>query len=321
NVHGALRVTTSGAPAATVFVDGISRNDWGMWQSMEPGTYTVSYEPVPGFSTPAPQTVEVKAGELSSVAGVYRPPTQSVHLTPTKDNTLCQTTDGSLSNGMGQYFFAGRTLAGSRRRAVIAFNVGASIPAGATIVGASLTLSMSRTAAGPEPVSLHALLADWGEGASDATANEGGCVTSATGDATWIHRFYNTQLWGAAGGDFALTASATVTVDQVGSYTWGSTPGLAADAQRWLDQPQTNFGWIVIGNEASSQTTKRFDSKDHVMAGARPMLTIEFTTSSGASEPQGQAALDRVVSLMPGTIVASSRIEAVRIQATVPRRT
>ncbi|MGQ0798453.1 MAG: hypothetical protein ACT4OI_11435, partial [Methanobacteriota archaeon] len=73
NVHGALRVTTSGAPAATVFVDGIPRNDWGMWQSMEPGTYTVSYESVLGFTSPAAQDVTVTTGVLTEVVGTYTP--------------------------------------------------------------------------------------------------------------------------------------------------------------------------------------------------------------------------------------------------------
>ncbi|HLB69236.1 MAG TPA: hypothetical protein VJN63_12420 [Thermoplasmata archaeon] len=31
---------------ATIFVDGIPRNDWGMRQTFEPGTYKISYGPV-----------------------------------------------------------------------------------------------------------------------------------------------------------------------------------------------------------------------------------------------------------------------------------
>ncbi|MGQ0797122.1 MAG: hypothetical protein ACT4OI_04550, partial [Methanobacteriota archaeon] len=70
-IHGALRVTTSGAPAATVFVDGIPRNDWGMWQSMEPGLYTVEFQGMPGLVTPAAQTVSVSAGVLTTINGAY----------------------------------------------------------------------------------------------------------------------------------------------------------------------------------------------------------------------------------------------------------
>jgi hypothetical protein len=318
--HGSLRITTNPAMAATVFVDGVPRDDWGMWQSMEPGTYTVSFEPVPGFTTPAPQTVDVRTGDLTAVEGVYRLPTQSVSLSPTKDNTLCESATGSLSNGKGQYFFVGRTLSGSKRRAVIAFDVAAAIPAGATITSVRLTLSMSRTVADLEPVSLHGVLANWGEGSSDATANEGGCATSTTGDATWIHRFYNTERWTTAGGDFVATASASIVVGNEGSYTWGPTPELVGDVQRWLDQPGNNFGWVLIGNEAAIQTTKRFDSKDHVMASARPLLTVEFAAPSETlplSDPSGGIVVASLPTIGPAT---AAPLASVRNDAAFERR-
>ena len=70
-VHGSLRVTTNPAVPATIFVDGIARNDWGMWQSMEPGSYTVQFEPIVGFTSPAVQTVSVTSGALTQVVGNY----------------------------------------------------------------------------------------------------------------------------------------------------------------------------------------------------------------------------------------------------------
>jgi hypothetical protein len=76
--HGSLRVTTSPALAATVFVNGVPRDDWGMWQSMPPGTYTVSFEAFPGYVTPAPQTVVVSSGSLTPVTGTYTPAPASV---------------------------------------------------------------------------------------------------------------------------------------------------------------------------------------------------------------------------------------------------
>jgi hypothetical protein len=69
--HGSLRVLTSPALPATIFVDGVPRNDWGMWQSMPPGTYTVGFEPLAGYTTPAAQTVTVAAGTLTTVTGRY----------------------------------------------------------------------------------------------------------------------------------------------------------------------------------------------------------------------------------------------------------
>ncbi len=43
-----------------------------------------------------------------------------------------------------------------------------------------------------------------------------------------------------------------------------------------LDDPSTNFGWIVIGNEETIQTAKRFDSREVSQAGRRPRLTITY---------------------------------------------
>ena len=68
-----------------------------------------------------------------------------VQITPSKDNTLYESINGDTSNGAGQYFFTGRTNGGSRRRALLAFDIAAHVPGGATIQSATLTLHMSRT--------------------------------------------------------------------------------------------------------------------------------------------------------------------------------
>jgi hypothetical protein len=93
-----------------------------------------------------------------------------------KDNTLYESITGSLSNGVGDYLFAGLTDEDTpmRRRALLAFNVASAIPAGSTINSAILALQMSRTKAATVNVSLHAMQADWGEGTSDADGEEGG---------------------------------------------------------------------------------------------------------------------------------------------------
>ena len=210
----------------------------------------------------------------------------TVTLAPVRDNTLYETLDGSLSNGAGDFFFTGRNLTGNKRRALLAFDVAGSVPAGSTITSVTLTLSMDRTSSGAQTVSLHELLADWGEGTSDAGGNPlggGGSGALATpGDATWIHRFYDTVLWLAPGGDFEAVPSASAVVDQLGSYTWGPTAALAADVQSWLDDPSSSFGWILVGNESAFPTSKRFDSRDHPDPAVRPRLTVEFTSPGGA---------------------------------------
>lgn len=68
-------------------------------------------------------------------------------LSPSKDNTLYETSANIASNGSGQHLFAGNTGAGSARRTVLAFDVARVIPAGASVTGVALTLNMSKTQA------------------------------------------------------------------------------------------------------------------------------------------------------------------------------
>jgi len=200
-----------------------------------------------------------------------------ISLSPSKDNTLYEDATGFFSNGSGSHIFAGNNNGGRARRAVIAFDVANQVPAGSTIQEVTLTLRMSRTRTGPETIRLHRLQADWGEGTSNASANEGSGAVSTSEDATWVHRFFNSDSWNNPGGDFSSASSASTSVGGSGSYTWGSTSQLVADVQGWLNDPSINFGWVVIGNEARSQTAKRFDSRENGTSANRPVLTVTYT--------------------------------------------
>jgi hypothetical protein len=207
---------------------------------------------------------------------------ETVTLEPAKDNTLFEDPQGRLSNGAGMHLFAGRVdsrMGEVIRRGLIAFDVGPTIPAGVTITAVTLRLNMSMTIATAQDVSLHRVLADWGEGTSKAASGEGGGAIASQGDATWVHTFFNDRRWANAGGDFAGVSSATIPVAANGVYTWGSTPGMVGDVQSWLDEPQTNFGWMIVGNEAVERTAKRFDSRES-RADLRPRLTIDFEQPS-----------------------------------------
>ncbi len=151
------------------------------------------------------------------------------------------------------------------------------VPSGATVTAVSLRMRMSRTRGGNETVALHRVLADWGEGASDASGLEGRGTGAEPGDATWVHRFFDAEAWAAPGGDFEAGASGSTTVGGTGIDTWPSAEGMVADVQSWLDGPGTNFGWLLKGNENARQTAKRFASGDNANAADRPQLTIEFT--------------------------------------------
>ena len=49
---------------------------------------------------------------------------------------------------------------------------------------------------------------------------------------------------------------------------------MVADVQAWLDNPASNFGWLMLGDETAIATAKRFDTRE---SASPPMLTIEFT--------------------------------------------
>jgi len=211
-------------------------------------------------------TAGMLACPLAANAGV-------VVLGSVRDNTLYEDAAGSKSNGAGNRFFSGQKQSGIRDRGLILFDIAGNIPAGAQIVSATLQLNMTNSNAPAATVDLHRVLADWGEGTSDGA---GTGASSTTGDATWIHTFFNTSFWTNAGGDFVATSSATQSVDTPGFYTWGSTSGMVADVQAWLDSPATNFGWIVVGTEFAGFTDKAYATREHATASFRPQLTVEF---------------------------------------------
>jgi hypothetical protein len=58
---------------------------------------------------------------------------------------------------------------------------------------------------------------------------------------------------------------------------------MIAEVQSWVDTPQSNRGWILVGDETTENSAKRFDSKDHANAGVRPRLEISFTGTPTAA--------------------------------------
>jgi hypothetical protein len=199
----------------------------------------------------------------------------TVTLTSFKDNSLIETTDGSLSNGANEAIFCGRLSTagnGKKLRSVIAFNLSV-IPPGSTITSVSLTLHLIQGVGGNQTHSLYKLLKNWGEGTSYGAGGLGG--PSTPNDATWIHTFYNTSLWTNPGGDFVPTVSGSTTVGVFGNFTWSS-EGMKNDVQAWVNDPTTNFGWIMRGNESVIHTAKRFSSHEDVPFN-QPKLVINYT--------------------------------------------
>jgi hypothetical protein len=245
-------------------------------QSVLVFSYDANERTAAQFYTPVAPGATTPARRRAARSGSPQPSLQTVVITPSKDNTLYQTSNGSLSNGAGIHVFAGRTNQGDRRRALLEFDVASQIPPGSQITSVTLKLEVSQTVSGPESMVLHRLSADWGEGSSNAgDSRDGDGASSRAGDATWIHTFFPDRRWSNAGGDFDAAADATALAGS-GPVTWGSSAALIARVQDWLDHPSTNFGWIIVGNEASARTAKAFDSREVPSVETRPSLTIEF---------------------------------------------
>ncbi len=221
----------------------------------------------------------------------------TITINPVKDNTLYEpiAQDGfaDVSDGAGPTMFTGKVKdadadpgPGTRvavRRAVLAFDIAGNVPAGATIDGVQLVLYCDKVGLTTSfNVSLHRLLSSWGEGTSNTgNSQQGRGEPPTAGDATWRHTFYPSLFWSLAGGDYALASSATRSVGNTGFYTWGSTSGMVADVQSWLDTPSQNHGWIVIGTETQIQTTKRFSTRESTGSTGgvswKPRLVVSYT--------------------------------------------
>jgi hypothetical protein len=198
-----------------------------------------------------------------------------IELFAIRDNTLFEDEQGDTSNGSGPSLFAGRNSQGRARRALVAFDVASALPVASTLDSVTLHLRLS-SSSDPEPriVRLHRVLAAWGEGASFSEGGRG--APAAPGDATWRHRFYPTDLWSGAGGDFAAAPSGTVTVAGEGEYRWrGAT--LTGDVRAWMERPGGAHGWIVIAEEDLSGTARRFESRESVAVEHRPRLVLHYS--------------------------------------------
>jgi len=234
--------------------------------------HTNSIKRLPGLCTIA---------VLLAATGIWQAPAAAAQIDclASKDNTLFQWFEGygdpPNSNGSGNFVGAGRTGptvdTGIIQRGLLQFDL-SEIPADATITSVTLKLSVvdvpKRDKEKTRPFWVAPIEGipqpGWGEGASVAdvfAGGEGQGVDAQPGDATWIHTFYDTDLWPVIGyfGENALTypteaplgwvpADIAPTKDAPYRVSW-SNDQLAADVQAWVDGTATDFGWILYGQE------------------------------------------------------------------------
>lgn len=204
-------------------------------------------------------------------------------IAPDRDNVIFS--ESNNSNGAGVHLVTGRTNGGNLRRALFHFDVAAAIPSGVTITEVSLNFRVNRANNSTmRSTGLHALTQDFGEGTSSTTGSHGQGAPSTEGDATWNDAISGTNsvAWNTAGGDYNSTASASTMVGGVASYSISDTLGsqLVSDVQGWLDDPSTNFGWIMIGAEGTNATAKRISSRENSSNPVSLTITYENPSTS-----------------------------------------
>lgn len=201
---------------------------------------------------------------------------------PVADTSLMEVA-ADHNNGGQEFVLAGRTQNGPHARALYRFEF-PNIPADATIQSVVLQLEVTRQPGDASAVnslfSLHRMLRPWGEGTNVATSNPGQGTPATAGEATWTHSFYPTNAWaepgGAAGIDYASGESSYQFIysPDLSPYRFESTPELVDDVQEWVSHPENNFGWMLIGNDDTIFTARRFNSREDT--NAQPALEISF---------------------------------------------
>jgi len=205
-----------------------------------------------------------------------------IEITPVADTFIAEYFP-TKNFGAMTFFNGGTTQNFTTNRGLLKFDLASVIPGGSKILSVSLGLEV--TGQPDEPwnsanFGLHRMLRDWGEG--DNTGSKPSSASAAgTNEANWNYRFaFTSETWGQPGGqagvDYVPSPSTTTWVYEAGNpYAFESSSALVADAQLWLDQPGTNFGWmLIVQNETTDFTARRFGSRESAFD--KPRLTVTF---------------------------------------------
>lgn len=212
------------------------------------------------------------AGLIWALLGLSAHAQQTVVLHAIADNSI-YSNSVDRADGAGPHLWVGQTAGGANQRALVRFDLSALAP-GTVVTRARLVLTMSKTISAGKVIGVHRLGASWGEGTSNNGSGGGGTQASAS-DSTWGFRFYGPRLaWGNPGADFTATSSAELLVNVAGGPNTWTSPGLAADAQSWINDSGTNHGWILIGEE-NDRSAMRFESRQVGFQEIMPRLELD----------------------------------------------
>jgi len=214
---------------------------------------------------------------------------QTVSIAPTKDTTLYQFNTGS-SNGLGESFWTSLGTGSNALHSLLAFNVQAGVPAGATITNARLELNALAISGAPG-LAVYAVPRNpsvaWVEGNANAASDESTPPTALGNAATWSHRQWFSSgalgAWSTAGGDRQLPALATSNIVQTGALVLSSTALL--DHVRTIHTSTTSYDGLLLAPTAGAA---RFASDENAIVASRPRLVVDYfvsaTTGDGTLE-------------------------------------
>ncbi len=216
--------------------------------------------------------------------GPFPSQAESTNLPPAADTFI---NSGSPNNNAGAtgWFDAGEDGTGGVRRGLLRFDLSA-IPAGSTVTSAVLRLTLVKvpsTGGAASTVNLFRLLADWGEGNKSGNAG----APASPGEATWNARLFGQSNWsapGAANDALDAPSASTAIGSQAGTtFSWTGS-NLVNDVQYWVDNPGSNFGWLLRSDaEAIPRSVRGFASRESGVAAGK--LEIGYTTGATLSPP------------------------------------
>ena len=170
-------------------------------------------------------------------------------------------------------------------RALLQFDLG-SIPAGATITGATLQLEATSNT-GAFDINVYEVTEAWVEGSGNGTADA----------ASWDAR-QPFVAWSTPGGTYDPTIIATLNTSLIGQHSWDITSLVTA----WYGGSTVNNG-IIIGSPDGGGDVVTYDSSE----GATPP-TLVITYTGGNSAPTGSVTIDNTTPAQGDTLTAANTL-------------
>ncbi len=227
-----------------------------------------------------------------------------VNIPAAQDATLLGGTDATTNQSLADPgLLVGTDGSNNPKRSVIEFNIAGAVPAGATITGVTLQLTVGQVAgsgggsgggsSSAQTISLYDETQAWGQPTNVAGATSFGGTghggAPQAGDATWNYAFYGATPWTIAGGDWTASSTDIADASVTGTLTafnWSSS-AMVTDVQDWLNTPASNDGWLLKNPVENVATNFRaFWSAQGAAADNNPALAPDLiVTYSTVPEP------------------------------------